>query len=496
MTSGKNIFYNFINQLVSVLFPFFLIPLLSRTIGAEGLGIYSYTQAILQFFLVVGTFGLDIYGQRKIGAEKDDPIKRAEAFLEIFYLRLILSALVLILFLGCTFLFFKEYRLFFFISSVFILSSMLDLSWFYIGTNEYSLITTRTFVVKICSLAMVAIFVRGADSLPYYFIITACTNLFANTLLWLDLFKRRNIHFHRIALYRLLKIMPFSLSVLAFQIITIISGSITKLLIAKYVSIKDLGEYDTSMRLILVIVTLVCAIPGTFVAQIAYESSHKMEESLKNLMEKLISIIGLIAIPASGGLMVVSSLAAKVFLGNAFEHSGRILMLGAPIIYFNSLSYVVGSQYQIYSHKEKRFSSTLFISFVIGTLACILVIPRFGVIGAIVTAVLGEAMVLNIHIFRSLQEINFFKIILRCNWKPLVATGIMMLIVSLSERLLGGVSAIICLTIEVLIGAVVYEVSVLFLKDRTNLIAMLKIINKLFPQCVGRESCNSKKPNP
>lgn len=40
----KNIAYNFIYQLLVMILPFITAPYLARTIGAEGVGIYSFSQ--------------------------------------------------------------------------------------------------------------------------------------------------------------------------------------------------------------------------------------------------------------------------------------------------------------------------------------------------------------------------------------------------------------------------------------------------------------------
>ena len=47
----KNYLYNLIYQILIIIVPLFTTPYLSRVLGAENIGIYSYTLSIATYFL-------------------------------------------------------------------------------------------------------------------------------------------------------------------------------------------------------------------------------------------------------------------------------------------------------------------------------------------------------------------------------------------------------------------------------------------------------------
>lgn len=60
------------------------MPYVSRVLGAEGIGTYSYTYSIAQYFLLFGMLGVENYGNRSIARVRDDEQKRSAVFSSIY----------------------------------------------------------------------------------------------------------------------------------------------------------------------------------------------------------------------------------------------------------------------------------------------------------------------------------------------------------------------------------------------------------------------------
>ena len=55
---SRNYLYNVSYQLLTLLTPFITTPYLSRVLGPDGIGIYSYTTSIVSYFILFSTLGL------------------------------------------------------------------------------------------------------------------------------------------------------------------------------------------------------------------------------------------------------------------------------------------------------------------------------------------------------------------------------------------------------------------------------------------------------
>ena len=62
----KNFIYQMIYQILIIILPFVTSPYIARTIGAEGLGTYSYSYSIAYYFVLFSMLGLANYGNRAV----------------------------------------------------------------------------------------------------------------------------------------------------------------------------------------------------------------------------------------------------------------------------------------------------------------------------------------------------------------------------------------------------------------------------------------------
>ena len=83
----KNYTYNLIYQLIVIILPIITTPYLSRVLGAENIGIYGYTISIVTYFILFGTLGISMYGQREIAYKAQNKKEQSKTFFEIIILR-------------------------------------------------------------------------------------------------------------------------------------------------------------------------------------------------------------------------------------------------------------------------------------------------------------------------------------------------------------------------------------------------------------------------
>lgn len=93
----NNLFYNICYQLLSLIVPLVTAPYISRVLGADGLGEYSYTYSIAHYFVLFIMLGVLNYGNREIARVKELPSKIEDKFSEIFSVQFTMGIVVLIL---------------------------------------------------------------------------------------------------------------------------------------------------------------------------------------------------------------------------------------------------------------------------------------------------------------------------------------------------------------------------------------------------------------
>lgn len=132
----KNYIYNLMYQIMTLILPLITAPYISRVLGAENIGIYSYTLSISAYFILFGSLGIALYGQREIAYKQKDKEKYSITFWEIFFLRILTMSIALVLYY---FIFVKgkQYQVFYKVIILEIIGNCIDISWLFQGLEEF-----------------------------------------------------------------------------------------------------------------------------------------------------------------------------------------------------------------------------------------------------------------------------------------------------------------------------------------------------------------------
>lgn len=85
-------------NVVNVLFPIITIPYVSRILGVEQIGVFSFVVTIVSYFSLFAALGMPLYGTREIAKVMGDNLKLNKLFNELFSINVI-SSIFLLLFL-------------------------------------------------------------------------------------------------------------------------------------------------------------------------------------------------------------------------------------------------------------------------------------------------------------------------------------------------------------------------------------------------------------
>ena len=174
---AKNYIYNVTYQILVIILPIVTIPYLSRILGAENIGISSYTTSISAYFILFGSLGVGLYAQREIAYVRENIKDRSKVFFEIVILRFI-TMLISIVAFYITFASNGEYEIYYKILLIQLISNCFDISWFFQGQEEFKKVVIRNIIVKFISIAAIFIFVKTTEDLWIYMLILVASEFF------------------------------------------------------------------------------------------------------------------------------------------------------------------------------------------------------------------------------------------------------------------------------------------------------------------------------
>ena len=470
----KNYLYNLSYQILILVVPLITTPYVSRVLGAKGVGTFSYTNSIVQYFILFGCIGLNLYGQREIAYVQHEKEKRDKVFWELVILRIITVSISLIVFYF-TLASHGTYASVFFIMCLDILASMVDISWFFQGIEDFKKIVVRNFIIKIVGVALIFLFVNSSDDLLLYVICHSATLFLGNLSMWAYIpklvgkVKVRELEIKKHIRPTIVLFLP--------QIATSVYTVLDKTMIGFLTGVEEeVAYYEQGQKIVKIVMALVTSLGTVIMPRVANLFKQNEMEKVKNYLSKSFRFVFFLSFPMTFGLMAISNHIVPWFLGSGYDKVVPNMMVIAPILVMISLSNIIGMQYLLAIGRHRDFTISLVVGCVINFSLNLLLIPHFLSIGAAVATVIAETSVTGVQVFFTRKDFKFGEII-SSNKYYIISSLIMFVPTYLLAKNLP--SNIINTFICVAVGGLIYVGLLFVMKDETLFEAVDKIKGKL-----------------
>ena len=184
----KNYLFNSSYQILALIVPLITTPYVSRVLGANGIGIYSYTYSIVSYFVLFSALGTATYSNRNLGIVRDNIEERTKFFWNIFSLRAILSSISLVIYFSYVIIL-AENKFIAALQGIYLLDLMMDVTWFFQGMENFKIIAVRNYVIKLVNVIFIFTMVRDEGDLWWYVLGLAGWTFLANLSMWIPLRK-------------------------------------------------------------------------------------------------------------------------------------------------------------------------------------------------------------------------------------------------------------------------------------------------------------------
>lgn len=470
----KNYIYNLIYQILVMIIPLITTPYLSRVLGAENIGIYSYTLSITTYFILFGSLGVAMYGQREVAYVQEDIKERSKVFYEIFIMRAITLFISLFIFY-LTFCLHGEYSVYYKILIFEMIANALDISWYFQGLEEFKKTVARNIIVKLISVFCIFMFVKNSNDLNKYFIIYVLSNLLGNLSLWIYIPKYiTKVRLKELNIIKHLKptIMLFIPQV-ATQIYTVLDKTMLGVLIYDK---SEVGYYEQAQKIIKLLMAIATSLGTVMMPRIAATYSKGDSKKVREYMSNSFAFISLLTFPLMFGIVSIAYKFVPLFYGSGYDKVAPLMCVISPIIVFIGLSNVTGTQYLLPTKQQNKYTISVIIGAMVNFLLNLLLIKNYASIGASIATVIAEFCVTLTQFILIRKEIRF-KEVFQTIYKYIVAASIMFVCSILIGNFIN--NNVISILIQIILSSLVYFVVLLIMKDKMIIEGIAILKNKI-----------------
>lgn len=473
----KNFIYNFSYKILTLILPFVLAPYLSRVVGAEGVGIYSYQVAISTYFIMFAKLGILNYGVRNVAMIKEKPEQLSIFFSELLQQQILTSAIAFVGYFLYIFIFAQKYMDIAMALGISVASAVFDINWFYNGLEQFKKIVIRNSIIKIVTVVGVLIFVKSKEDLWKYALIYSIDILIGNLSFWIGI--RRYVRIKRCSAIHTLKHLKPCLVLFVPILAMSIYQLMDKIMLGMMSTMEETGIYANGEKLILSLLEFIPMLGTIMLPRMSKLFSDGETQKGQQYIAYSMQFMMFFACALAFGIAGIAEEFVPLFYGAGFEGAVPVVHMLSVIIVLVAWTGVIRSQYIIPMAKDRIFVITVCSGAVVNLVINILLIPHMGAMGAVWGTVLAEISVAVVQLFfvrGALPLLNY----LRAAVIYFFAGGIMLVMIRKLAGILHG-SMLSGVIYEVLCGGGIYLLICMIYHSARHKV----FINNILKQYVG-----------
>lgn len=427
----KNAVLNVIRNILNIVFPLITFPYVSRVLGVENIGKYNFASTYVSYFVLFAGLGVGSYVVREGAQFRSNKQEFSAFFSEVFSINVISTVLSYIcLFITLvTIRALDEYRNLILIFGLQIGFTTIGVESVFSLYEDYDYITKRTIAFKLVSLVGMFVFVRNANDLNVYALITVVATVGSNTINLVyskKYWSLKQCTFHRIMRHLKAVLVMFASSV-AVMIYVYSDTTMLGFMQSDYI----VGLYSVASKVYVILKSIISAILIVTIPQLSSLWSKNLKQDFQATVQKVIDTISVLLLPCVVGMFMISDNIVYVIAGSEYIEASNDIKILSVALLCCLYGWIFNQCVLMPTKNEKIISVATSISALINILLNFILIPYFAEKAAAMTTLISELFMLLVcyrkaRIYGDFRIANqgFKSILIGCGWIVIVCVGV------------------------------------------------------------------------
>ena len=460
----KNLSLQTAYQVFSTCMPLITAPYLARKLGASQLGVFAFTSSIVAYFTLFAMLGTINYGTRSIASVKDDREKRNKIFTGIFLLQISVTVFASLAYFIYLVFFCTENKTIAYLQGIALISCLLNINWLFFGVEDFQVTVTRSFVIKLVSVALILVLVKKESDLWLYTLIMLGSSFLSNLILFVYL--PRYVSFRKVSISEIKQHIKPNIVLFIPLLAMTVYHTMDKTMLGALSTYEQSGFYYNSDKIVQIPYMVINGIGTVMLPRMSSLLAEKKQKEADQLFITTLEGVAAVCIAMLCGIAAISKEFIPFFFGEGYDECILITIVFTPILLIKGFAVIARTQYLIPMRMEKEFTMSVIGGAIVNLILNIFLIPPYGALGAAVATVIAEFAACLLQ-FLSLRKNNLQigKLLLKTLFYSFI--GLIMIIIVRLVALIN-VSVVIKLIIEIVVGICVYGVICILYWYKTN----------------------------
>jgi polysaccharide transporter, PST family len=279
----ENYFFMTILRVLNSLFYFIILPYLITNLGIEKYGLYVYVMSIVNYLIVMVTFGFDFPAVKEIVENQDNSRVKENILSQVFTAKIILVIPLAIVYLSLTMIIpsMNQNWELFLICFVNIFANILSPYWFFQGIQKMKIVTYIQVALKLVSLPLIFLMVNEPNDVWKFALIVTLTNFCGSLIASFIIYYYEKLHIRLIPFSKLKNLFTDALPFFWSNAAGVIKYQSTLIIIGSLFGMSDVAVYDLAYKIFSIPNIIFSSVNGALFPKIS--KSHNKSEIKKIL---------------------------------------------------------------------------------------------------------------------------------------------------------------------------------------------------------------------
>ena len=379
---------------------FLLVAYLVRVLGEINYGIYTWTDSVIQYFLVFINFGFNVYAAKYIVDNKGSKSGLNRIISSIFIIKLIFFFASCVLLLLLTYLaVFQPFRDYLLLLLLMGIGEVFFPIWYFQGIEKLNTATYITVFARLLLLFGAFFLVTSANDLNLYILLIVASNIVMGLLGYATLVKQHSFSFIWVGVKTIKQYLKEAYMFFLGGFLSLTFNALSIFLIGLYYTMDYVTGFDVALKIV-----LVCIVPFDMLQQAVFPTISRNKN--KVVLKKLIIISVIVGVLFTLALNVFSIELLTLFGGSGMEAYGDVLKTLSPIPPIVAFSFLLGTCTLVAFDYNKEFNQSLIISSLLYILVIVilLVFDKMTFWNLVYLRVFSDIVLLSIRLYFTLKN--------------------------------------------------------------------------------------------
>lgn len=391
----KNTFWLAIFQLAKMVFPFLILPILTRRLSVETYGSLTFIKTVMNFLQIFLDFGFMLSATKEIAKIKDDTNKIQQIMADTLLARLLLGGIgfLLIVILSFFFPILGHNFLFTITSYLTVFLSIFLFDFLFRGLEIIHVMTIRFIVMKTISFLLTIFFVRQDHQIILIPLFDILSSVIAIILVAFEL-QKRNFRLIRPKLKSSIYSLKISLIYFLSDVSATAFNAISTIIIGLVFSSTEVALFGVSIQIIGAIQALLGQLSSGIYPIMVRQKSRKF---IQQIFQKTIPLVFLF----TGLIIILLPLALQILTGDKYAAAHPIIQILAITIFFSFINTLLGWPTLGVINQQNKVTFSTIISTVFNLVSLILLYlsSNLNLYSVAITRVITEIILFCIRLY-------------------------------------------------------------------------------------------------